>query len=84
MKRKLGPFENYKEKNPYKNPYKNKLRLLSFRSNSQLIYSFSLPRFFVVQLSHPYMTTGKTIALTMCTLFRQSDVWFLIYCIGFS
>ena len=23
--------------------------------------------FFTVQLSHPYMTTGKTIALTMCT-----------------
>ena len=23
--------------------------------------------FFIVQLSHPYMTTGKTIALTMCT-----------------
>ena len=23
--------------------------------------------FFVVQLSHPYMTTGKTIALTRCT-----------------
>ena len=24
--------------------------------------------FFMVQLSHPYMTTGKTIALTICTL----------------
>ena len=24
--------------------------------------------FFIVQLSHPYMTTGKTIALTRCTL----------------
>ena len=24
--------------------------------------------FFTVQLSHPYMTTGKTIALTRCTL----------------
>ena len=23
--------------------------------------------FFIVQLSHPYMTTGKTIALTLCT-----------------
>ena len=28
--------------------------------------------FFMVQLSHPYMTTGKIIALTR--LFRQSDV----------
>ena len=25
------------------------------------------PAFFIVQLSHPYMTTGKTIALTRCT-----------------
>ena len=23
--------------------------------------------FFMVQLSHPYITTGKTIALTICT-----------------
>ena len=26
-----------------------------------------LSAFFIVQLSHPYMTTGKTIALTRCT-----------------
>ena len=25
------------------------------------------PTFFIVQLSHPYMTTGKTIALPRCT-----------------
>ena len=30
--------------------------------------------FFVVQLSHPYMTTGKTIALTTQTFCQQSDV----------
>ena len=30
--------------------------------------------FFMVQLSHPYMTTGKTIALTSFDLFRQSNV----------
>ena len=29
--------------------------------------------FFIVQLSHPYMTTGKTIALTL-DLSQQSDV----------
>ena len=29
--------------------------------------------FFRVQLSHPYMTTGKTIALTSRTLFRLLD-----------
>ena len=30
--------------------------------------------FFIVQLSHPYMTTGKTIALTRWTFFWQSIV----------
>ena len=30
--------------------------------------------FFTVQLSHPYMTTGKTIALTRQTFCQQSDV----------
>ena len=30
--------------------------------------------FFIFQLSHPYMTTGKTIALTRRTFFWQSNV----------
>ena len=30
--------------------------------------------FFIVQLSHPYMTTGKTIALTITHLCGQSNV----------
>ena len=30
--------------------------------------------FFVVQLSHPYMTIGETIALTLWTFVKQSDV----------
>ena len=30
--------------------------------------------FFILQLSHPYMTTGKTIALTRWTFCWQSDV----------
>ena len=30
--------------------------------------------FFTVQLSHPYMTTGKTIALTRWTFVMQSNV----------
>ena len=29
------------------------------------------PAFFIVQLSHPYMTTGKTIALTRRTFFGK-------------
>ena len=31
--------------------------------------------FFTVQLSHPYMTTGKTIALTRWTLVSKVNVW---------
>ena len=39
--------------------------------------------FFIIQLSHPYMTTGKTIALTRRTFFWQSNVSaFLICCLG--
>ena len=30
--------------------------------------------FFVVQLSHPYMTIGETIALSLCTFVKPSDV----------
>ena len=37
--------------------------LLQYHSSKSLILQHSA--FFMVQLSHPYMTTGKTIALTM-------------------
>ena len=40
--------------------------------------------FFIVQLSHPYMTTGKNIALTRWTFGLQSNVWFLLCCLGWS
>ena len=40
--------------------------------------------FFLVQLSYPYMTTGKTIALTRCTFVGKQRVFFLICCLGFS
>ena len=40
--------------------------------------------FFMAQLSHLYMTTGKTIALTIQALCQQSDVCFLIHCLGLS
>ena len=39
--------------------------LLQYRSSKASILSCSA--FFIVQLSHPYMTTGKTIALTRRT-----------------
>ena len=38
--------------------------------------------FFMVQLSHPYMTTGKTIALTIPDPRWQSNVSALICCLG--
>jgi len=38
--------------------------------------------FFIVQLSHPYMTTGKTIALTRQTFVGKVCLCFLIYCLG--
>ena len=37
--------------------------------------------FFMVEFSHPYMTTGKTIALTIRTFYWQSAVCFLIHCL---
>ena len=40
--------------------------------------------FFIVQLSHPYMTTGKTMALTRRTFVTQVRLCFLIYYLGWS
>ena len=40
--------------------------------------------FFMVQLSHPYMTTGKTIDLTTQTLSAKRCLCFLIHCLGLS
>ena len=38
--------------------------------------------FFIVQLSHPYMTTGKTIALTRWTFVGKVMSLLLICCLG--
>ena len=40
--------------------------------------------FFIVQLSHPYMTTRKTIALTRWTFVAKCCLCFLICCLGWS
>ena len=41
--------------------------------------------FFIVQLSHPYMTTGKTIALSRWTFVdKVMLLLFLICCLGWS
>ena len=40
--------------------------------------------FFIVQLLHPYMTTGKTIALTRWTFVGKVMSVLLICCLGWS
>ena len=40
--------------------------------------------FFIVQLSHPYMTTGKTIALTRQTFVSKVMSLFFRHCLGLS
>ena len=40
--------------------------------------------FFIVQLSHPYITIGKTIALTRWTFVGKIMSMLLIYCLGWS
>ena len=40
--------------------------------------------FYIIQLSHPYMTTGKTIALTGWTFVGKVMSLLLICCLGWS
>ena len=47
--------------------------LLYHHSSKSSILQCSV--FFIVQLSHPHMTTGKTMALTYLDLYWQSDVF---------
>ena len=44
----------------------------------------SVLSFLIVQLSRPYMTTGKTIALTKWTFVSKGCLCFLICCLGWS
>ena len=39
--------------------------------------------FFIVQISHPYMTTGKTIALTRWTSVANVSAFFVLFCFCF-
>ena len=43
-----------------------------------------VPTFFMVQLSHPYMTTGKIIVLTIQTFVSKVMSLLLIHCLGWS
>ena len=56
--------------------------LLQHHSSKASILQHSA--FFMVQLSHPCMTTGKTIALTRQTFVGKVMSLFLICCLGWS
>ena len=56
--------------------------LLQHHSSKASIHRCSA--FFIVQFSHPCMTTGKTIALTRQTFVGQVMSLFLICCLGWS
>ena len=59
--------------------FKNLLQHLS--SKASVLRHLSV---FMVQLSHPYMTTGKTIALIVWTLLAKWCLCFLIHCLDLS
>ena len=50
-------------------------------SNASILWGSA---FFIVQLLHPYMTTGKTIALTRRIFVDKLMSLFLICCLGWS
>ena len=52
--------------------------LLQHHSLKASIFQHSA--FFTVQLSHPYMTTGKTIALTILIAFQKIFIYVYNYC----
>ena len=56
--------------------------LLQHHSSKASILQHSA--FFLVQLSHPYTITGKTIALTWQTFVSKVILCFLICCLGWS
>ena len=57
-------------------------RVLQHHSLKALILHHSA--FLIIQLSHPYITTGKTIALTRWTFIGKIMFCFLICCLGWS
>ena len=58
------------------------LSLLQHHSSKASILQHSA--FFIVQFSHPYVTTGKTIALTRWTFVDKVMSLILICCLGWS
>ena len=58
--------------------------LKSLQHHSSKASILQCSAFFIVQLSHPYMTTGKTIALTRWTFVDKECLCFLICCLSWS
>ena len=56
--------------------------LLQHHSSKESILRHSA--FFILQFSHPYMTTGKTVALNRWHLLAKQCFFFLICCFGWS
>ena len=56
--------------------------LLQHHSSKASILWYSA--FFIIQLSHPYKTTGKTIALTRWIFVDNECLCFLVCCQGWS
>ena len=54
------------------------------RNHNLKAYIFQPSAFFMVQLSHPYMTTGKTITFTRWIFVSKMMSWFLICYLGLS
>ena len=54
------------------------------QNNSSKASILQCSAFFITQLSHPYMTTGKTTALTTCTFVGKIISVLLICCLGWS
>ena len=61
---------------------KGLLSLLQHHSSKTAILLCSA--FFMIQLSHPYMTIGKTIAMTIWPLLAKWCLCFLRHCLGLS
>ena len=60
----------------------NLKNLLQHHSSRESILRHSV--FFMIQLSHPYITSGKTIALTRWTFVGKVCLCFWIHCLGWS
>ena len=54
------------------------------QNNSSKASILQCSAFFITQLSHPYMATGKTTALTRCTFVGKIISVLLICCLGWS